>query len=240
MNGKILHSTILFGAAGILGLSILLVAFTAAIPAALAQATVYYGDTIDGELSRSQSSFQYRIYANSGDMLVVRMTGYDGVDAYLELMDTRGRTLVTDDDSAGGTNSLITYSVPASGYYTILAHSYRYQTVGDFKLQIGVPLEQWLYGRISRAGSNPTYIFYGSQNNSVTITMLKDSSSLDPYLWLSDPTGTSVAKDDDSAGNANSRISSYRLRSSGVYEIVAGSYNNASTGDFRLLVQMGR
>ncbi len=54
-------------------------------------------------------------------------------------------------------------------------------------------------------------------------------------MVLLDPTGEEIADNDDrTSGDVNSRIASVPLRRAGTYTIVAGSYDNASSGRFTL------
>jgi hypothetical protein len=66
--------------------------------------------------------------------------------------------------------------------------------------------------------------------------MVKDTGALDPWLDLADPDGYIVASDDDSYGNHDSLIH-YRLRQTGSYTIVAGSYNSASSGSYWVFLE---
>lgn len=59
------------------------------------------------------------ITATAGNSLVITMTA-SSFDAYLALADSNGKLLATDDNSAGGTNPRITYTVPTTGTYLVL------------------------------------------------------------------------------------------------------------------------
>ena len=108
------------------------------------------------------------------------------------------------------------------------------------KAQCGDSIEPgvWVYGEIAY-GRPCSYTFYGRVGTYVSIRMEKESfsSPLDPYLELKDPYGYIVAFDDDSGGNHNSLIGSYRLTSSGWYTIIARSYQNSTSGRFGLYLE---
>ncbi len=59
-------------------------------------------------------------------------------------------------------------------------------------------------------------------------------SNPDSYLYLRDSTGALIASDDDGGDNTFSLIP-YTATSSGTFYIDAGTYNDASTGSFRIL-----
>ena len=62
-----------------------------------------------------------------------------------------------------------------------------------------------------------------------------DQKALDPYLFLRDEKGNTLAEDDDSGGGLNARIS-FRITADGIYRIRATSFNNGR-GDFTLTVR---
>jgi hypothetical protein len=66
------------------------------------------------------------------------------------------------------------------------------------------------------------------------------SQRLDPYLELRNSSGLLLRSDDDSAGDRNSEISSYRLPATGVYTIVARDYTHYETGRFTLALRQNR
>jgi hypothetical protein len=88
-------------------------------------------------------------------------------------------------------------------------------------------------GEIPYVGASCPYTFVGSQGHRVTISMVKQAPSLDPFLILIAPSGYMVASDDDSGGDRNSLLS-YGLTEAGIYTIIAGSYSNGSAGGFTL------
>ena len=45
-------------------------------------------------------------------------------DTYLQLLDTQNARLAEDDDSLGDQNSLIEYTLPANGTYTIVVNNF--------------------------------------------------------------------------------------------------------------------
>lgn len=87
-------------------------------------------------------------------------------------------------------------------------------------------------------GGEICYSFSGVADGSVTIKMTKASATLDPWLELVDPWGSTLVSDDDSAGDSNSLISNYVLPLDGVYTIIAKSYDNAGAGNFTLQLGM--
>ncbi|MDX1995303.1 MAG: PPC domain-containing protein [bacterium] len=93
-------------------------------------------------------------------------------------------------------------------------------------------------GTLTEAAPSINYTFEGQAGELVTITMI--SEDFDTYLILFDG-GTEVARDDDSAGNLDSRIGPIALPESGTYTILATSFGietsgSPGTGSFTLSV----
>ena len=80
------------------------------------------------------------------------------------------------------------------------------------------------------------YTFSGTVGQSVQIVL--ESPTLDPYLYLLDPTGNILAEDDDAAGNLNSAIPNatglLALPTTGTYTIEATTFPSAAEGAFTL------
>ena len=68
----------------------------------------------------------YAIDAQAGTTITVRMEAVDGsaLDCYLGLVDSDENVVAEDDDSGGGTNSQIVFTVPQTGRYYIFATRY--------------------------------------------------------------------------------------------------------------------
>jgi hypothetical protein len=60
----------------------------------------------------------YRLQVTSPGNLNIEMDS-DNLDAYLELLDDKGNLVDTDDDSAGGTNALLSTMVDIGTYYVV-------------------------------------------------------------------------------------------------------------------------
>ena len=84
------------------------------------------------------------------------------------------------------------------------------------------------------------YNFSGTAGQQIAIAM--SSSAFDTYLFLDDPNGNTIARDDDGGGGTNSRIPAnagfFTLSTSGTYRIFATSYSadgmTGSTGPYTI------
>lgn len=93
------------------------------------------GNTIDN----TNWAWSYAIDGRAGQTLTIRMEsdGSGDLDCFLALVDSSETILFQDDDGGGGTNSQLTYTLPAAGRYYIVATRYNAdtgQTSGGFVL----------------------------------------------------------------------------------------------------------
>jgi hypothetical protein len=87
----------------------------------------------DGSLGQA-----FRFDGNQGECVVITMRSSE-FDAYLELVTAPlgGSQLAKDDDSAGGRNAQIRYTLPSNGRYYITATSFgRGEALGAFELDL--------------------------------------------------------------------------------------------------------
>jgi hypothetical protein len=98
-------------------------------------------------------------------------------------------------------------------------------------------LGQPMRGEIVFADGRDLYTFEGRQGQQVRILLERPGrSQLDPYLELRDPTGRTIAEDDDSGGELNSLIQ-IALPSNGQYTVVAHGLGDTA-GPYVLTVSL--
>jgi hypothetical protein len=97
------------------------------------------GQTVAGRLSLSDarlpdnSVYQaWTLVGRRGERVQVDVMSSD-FDAYLILQDAAGVKLATDDDSGGGTNARLIFTLPADGAYRIIA-TYHQGSFGAYTL----------------------------------------------------------------------------------------------------------
>jgi hypothetical protein len=100
------------------------------------------GQTMSGQLSATDpklsdgSVYQAWTYiGTAGETIQVDVVSSD-VDAYAIVQDGNGQKLAADDDSGGGTNARIIYTLPYSGAYRLIANTYRQGSYGAFSLSV--------------------------------------------------------------------------------------------------------
>ena len=100
------------------------------------------GQTMSGQLSANDpklsdgSVYQAWTYiGTAGETVTVEVTSSD-FDAYALIQDGSGTKLADNDDGGGGTNARITFTLPYSGAYRLIANTYRQGSFGAFALTV--------------------------------------------------------------------------------------------------------
>ena len=211
---------------------------------------------------RDSSVFQaWRFDALAGQTIQVDVMSTD-FDAYAILQTVQDSVLARDDDSGGHTNARITYTIPATGTYEILANSYQKGRYGRYTVglrSLGMAsgaaapggVLPGTVGQIERgqtmggqlAPTDPklsdgsvyqAWTYVGRAGETITVDVM--SSDFDAYAIIQDGNCTKLAADDDSGGGTNARIT-YTLPYSGAYRIIANTYRQGSYGSFTLSVR---
>jgi hypothetical protein len=83
----------------------------------------------NGSAGGYYDNFTFSATAGQSATITLNSTAFD---CYLRLYNSGGTQVATDDDSNGGTNSKIVYTIPASGTYTIKTTSYAPSSTGAY------------------------------------------------------------------------------------------------------------
>ncbi len=105
---------------------------------------LHYGTTVEGHIDDSGYADAWFFYGMAGDTITILMEATSGdLDCYLVLADEGGREITRDDDSGSGYNARIETTLPAAGFYTIVATRYGWEsgpTSGDYRLSLGLTI----------------------------------------------------------------------------------------------------
>lgn len=100
------------------------------------------GRDVQGELSEldagdgGRRQDVYHFFGRAAETVTLTLES-DDFDAYLVLLDAdTGEQLATDDDGAGGTNALLTLTLPESGEYQVRATSFDAGETGAYTLRL--------------------------------------------------------------------------------------------------------
>ena len=225
-----------------------------------APAGIAFNQTITAELSENRYERFYVFEGQRDQIISISMdrTQFAGqLDSYLVLTNAGFQPLIEDDDSGSSNNAYIEdYRLPADGLYYIIATRFEREngtTFGEYNLTLtdegsafaGVAsdIPRLLYGTTIEAGitANNTeafYVFWGTEDERVIITMDRTSGNLDAVLELLDNNQVRMLRDDDAGFENNARIDT-TLTYTGIHYIRATRYegttgNLNTTGNYRL------
>lgn len=108
-------------------------------------------------------------------------------------------------------------------------------TASALPVQVGVPVR----GEIYADQPYVTYSYESQGNESISISLSRQSGSLDTLLQVMDPAGVLLAVNDDAEQTRNSALLNLRLPLPGTYTIIATRYGKelgGTEGEFELLL----
>jgi hypothetical protein len=164
---------------------------------------INFGQTINADLSASDchlfdGSFYdtYTFFGTADQQISILMTS-SAFNAYLYLYRPNGSKLLENDDGGGGTNALISATLPTAGTYTILANSLSAGETGSYSLTLGEAAKRTL----SVTSTNP--------NNGVSITVspvdtVGLANGVTPFMrsyYLNNPTTVTLTAPATVGGN---------------------------------------
>ncbi len=218
----------------------------------------------DARLNDNSVYQAWSFYGTQGQMVQIDVMS-DAFDAFCILQGPAGNEIARDDDSGEGLNARVRVSLPVTGQYRIIANTYRRDRYGPYRVRltaVGAPTVgpvpsagggvaagtvgqilrgQTVQGRLTtgdaKLADNTFYqawLFYGQAGEMVTLDVA--STEFDAYAVIQDANGTALARDDDSGGNLNARIT-FTLPYTGNYRMVANTLRVGATGAYTLTVR---
>jgi len=206
----------------------------------------------DAKLRDSSVYQAWSFQATAGQIVQIDVMSTD-FDAYAILQNAQDSVLARDDDDGGGTNARITWALPATGTYEILANSAQKGRYGRYTVHlrsVGLLLPgtvgQILRGqtmtgqlapddpKLSDGSVYQAWTYMGQVGESIQVDVT--STDFDAYAIIQDANGSKVAADDDSGGGTNARIT-FTLPYTGAYRLIANTYRQGQYGSFSLSVR---
>ncbi|MCA9913048.1 MAG: PPC domain-containing protein [Anaerolineae bacterium] len=226
---------------------------------AFAQEAINVGDTVEG--TAAAANVEYSLSLDADQSVVISLESLD-FDTYIDVLDSAGTSVASDDDGGDGLNSRLEFTAPAAGTYTIVVRSFIGEPDGAYTLSVageggGSGALGGLLGGSSSSsdssaaqgsgdlsvgdsitdtasGTQPEYTIALSEGESVRIDV--ESDDFDTYLELRDSSGAIIEEDDDGGDGFTSRLFSTAV-SSATYTIRIRSFGGGGVdGTFTLTV----
>ena len=193
---------------------------------------------------------EWRLNGQNGQVLNIWVEG--SFDTTVALVSPNGERLAFNDDFGAYNISRIgSFTLPASGTYTIAVAGYSSAETGSYTLTVTsvsstatttattrtIGIGQSTQGQL-RAGESHSWTFTNDSPRNVDIVV---SANFDSTVTLLSSSGSQLGFNDDYNGVvSDSRLLNVRLASAGTYTIVVASFNDASSGNYTLnLVNTG-
>jgi hypothetical protein len=219
-----------------------------------AAGTIAIGETVTGVLAAgARDAYILDIPANTSVVIDLDSAAFD---TYLELLDPSDNSMIDfNDDRGDGTfNSRISIDL-TPGRYAVVVRGFSTSDAGAYTLRVSggsaaaatptptapsaagtIAVGQTVTATLAR-GQRNQHTFTAAAGEIITIDM---EASFDTYLRLLDANGRMIAENDDRGdGTYNSRIRSFSIPAAGTYTISAGSFGDASGGDYTLTLSRG-
>lgn len=227
-------------------------------PPAPPSVAISLNDAVDGELTAEDGvngsglrADIYRITGTAGQRIRAEMAS-DAFDTYLQLSDAEGASLAEDDDGAGeGTNSRLTFTLPADGDYLIEARAFGGDGFGAYTLTVtetaperapeplafGVTVQGEVGAEDPRDDSDrgfDAYVFSGVEGQRVQAVMR--SGDFDTFLRIGSAGSEfeELANDDDGLGEGTDSRLNLTLPATGDYVLRASPLGGDSDGLYSL------
>ncbi|HVO42058.1 MAG TPA: hypothetical protein VMT34_05535 [Aggregatilineales bacterium] len=212
--------------------------FTLQRSEAAAPTMIPLGGTVSGAIDTANAVRTYTLTGAAGQVVLVRMRRTSGdLVPYVYLVSTDSGQKLAEAIASGGVAEL-TYAVPATGNFAILATRDGLQngtSAGAFTLTVEPPgqaepipptFQGYLpikYGDSTTGELDNTtfavpYYFVADAGDTVVVT-LTGEKTLDPYLVLQDANGNAIAENDGSV-NRTAQIT-FKVKLGGYYAVVA-------------------
>lgn len=227
---------------------------------------IQFGETLRGSITASspllddQTPYEPFVFdGEAGQRIAIDMTAED-FDSYLILRrEGSDVELKSNDDGGEGFNARLIYTLPSTGRYQILANTVIASARGDFTVSLNeaegsgaqAMVTDIAYGQIVRGALSDddaidtdqlyydVYKFTGRAGDHIVISA--SSSDFDTHLFLRKVGSEAWLADDDDGGEqpTDSKIV-FTLPSGGDFEIHVVSVEAEQTGDYTLVLSLGR
>ncbi len=207
---------------------------------------------ISGRLDDDNPRDVYYVDGLRGEVIRFELTATDGdLDPVLGIFDDSGEMALFHDDSAGTTGVHHDLTMEHTGRYFVVVGRFGYSlgsTSGVYDLRMtrkGVLSERGstlrygdsVIGTISNTNAEVYYTFQAEQGDILTISMVRSSGTLDPFLRVVDGDRFVIAENDDQHSETrNARIDALIIERGGTYIVMATRYDDSS-GSFVLSVE---
>jgi hypothetical protein len=217
----------------------------------LGAANLPFGQSQNGTINLAAQSNTYTFGANAGDVVDFTMANTSGnLVPKIRLYNSAGQQIASASPSYcnGSTVELNTVTLPSSDIYTVLVGDCSDANTGGYTVYLqrtnnpsGAAMllfGQTETGSIAAKTQSNSYIFAGSANDVIDLTLVTTSGSFVPKIRVYSPTGAQVAAANPSYCNGSTlELNTVTLPSTGTYTVLVGDCSDTNSGNYILYSQ---
>jgi hypothetical protein len=215
--------------------------------------TLNANSTVRGEIESGEFEEAWRYNSPPNTTLSFQATSLAStVGPDLALLD-KDNKIVAEQLHADDPTTVLTYRVTQAGQYTLVVrmglkggrYMLSFNTInainGPLKIETGAPL---VYGQIVpgehlNGEGVDRYYFIGSANDVISLELTRTTGDLAPAMQLIAPSGNSLANDNNPSNTPTAAFSRFRLPNDGMYTVLVGHGENASSTAGRYVLHLG-
>lgn len=202
--------------------------------------SIAVGDVVEASLAGEPQDYSFE--GSAGDVVVIRLES-DDFDPLIELLNSSGDEIDSDDDSGGSLNAELIFTVPSNGSYTIRVTSISSSPSGSFVLRLReLEVQTIAFDTPITVETDGTESFHfqfdGKAGGVVNIVGISENDS-DMRLTLMNPAGETIAEDDDGGEGVDPLIQRALLSEDGTYTLLLSpAFSGTSAGSIELTMSV--
>jgi hypothetical protein len=213
--------------------------------------------TQTGSINSTAQSNSYTFSANASDVVDFTLVATSGsLVPKIRLYNSSGALVKSNYSGSpygcsGSSLEMNTVTLPSTGTYTVLVGDCNDTMAGNYLIyaqRINDPagpaalaFGQVQSGTISSAAQSNSYIFSGSANDVVNLTLVATSGSLVPRIRVYSPNGTQLSSNYSGSpygcSGSSVNLNAVTLTQSGIHTVLLGDCSDTSTGNYNLSSQ---
>ncbi len=189
----------------------------------LAQTSINPGDSVTDTASEN---VDYTIDLEAEQTVSISLES-DDFDTLIEVLDSSGTMITSDDDGGDGLNSQLLFSAPDTDTYTLVVTSFSGSPDGEYTLSVEESSVNAEFDggtlvadeSVTIESANAPVIRFEFEGTQGMVVNLFAESSDDTLITVDSPLGEQIARDDDSGDSVNPYIRRLLLPSDGTYQV---------------------
>jgi len=204
-----------------------------------AQEAITMGTAVTGELDGSIATYSFDVV--KGDLFSVSAES-DDFDTLVEVFNSDGNRIGSDDDGGENTNSLLSFVAQEDATYTFTVGSFFSDVSGAYTVTVtqSTPMQAEYDATVTLKtdGETRLYTAFDGTAGDVLNIWATSANEQDTKMTLMSPDGEEVGTDDESGVGSNPYLRRVELPSDGVYLILLESwFDETLTGTIDLTIE---